>query len=79
MLRCSVADGGTPAAGPGRYPEMDASALPSPVLVVDMGASGVIGDAGAATAQAGAAFLGAVVTALARHVDAVFPAEETVR
>jgi D-serine deaminase-like pyridoxal phosphate-dependent protein len=38
MLRCSIADGGTPAAGPGRYTAMDASALPSPVLVVDMGA-----------------------------------------
>ena len=49
------------------------------LLVVDMGTSGVIGDAGAATAQAGAAFLGAVVTALARRVDALFPAEETVR
>src|SRR2546430_158911 len=40
MLRCSVTDGGTPAAGPGRYPAMDAPVLPSPVLVVDMGAFG---------------------------------------
>jgi hypothetical protein len=38
MSRCSVADGGTPATGPGRYAAMDTSALPSPVLVVDMGA-----------------------------------------
>src|SRR5262249_61396440 len=38
ILRCSVTDGGTPAARPGRYVAMGASVLPSPVLVVDMGA-----------------------------------------
>ena len=45
----------------------------SELLAPDLGVSGVIGDPGAASAEAGAEFLQAVVERLAGRVDAVFP------
>ncbi len=46
------------------------------LLVVDVGASGAIGDAGAATAEAEAVFVKAVTAALARHMEVLFRPEE---
>jgi creatinine amidohydrolase len=46
------------------------------LLIVDMGASGVLGDARAASAGAGEAFLRSVVAALVARIDVLFPKEE---
>jgi creatinine amidohydrolase len=48
------------------------------LLVVEMGASGVIGNARAASRSAGADFLRSVVNALVSKVDALFPNEQVV-
>ena len=46
------------------------------LMLADLGASGVIGDATAAREQAGREFLDLVAAALVRHVQSVFPAKE---
>jgi creatinine amidohydrolase len=67
------------------FPELVGEASPdyeqpadAELLVVDMGASGVIGNARAASSAAGGDFLRSVVSALVSKVDVLFPNEQVV-